>query len=92
VYIDATSVAAADRRFESEVTRLIRSALQPFELQLERVQVHVRSSPEGHVCRLHARAGRGRTIVIESSAQPAAHARPPRHARTGRADTRRTRR
>jgi nucleotide-binding universal stress UspA family protein len=68
VYIDATSVAAADRRLEIEVTRLIRTALHPFELQLERIQVQVRSSPEGHVCCLHARAERGHTIVVESTA------------------------
>jgi nucleotide-binding universal stress UspA family protein len=67
VYIDATSLAGAGRRFEIEVTQLIAATLQPFELQLERIQVQVRSSPEGNVCRLHAWAGRGQTVVIESS-------------------------
>jgi nucleotide-binding universal stress UspA family protein len=67
VYIDATSLAGAGRRFEIEVTELIRTTLHACELQLERVQVQVRPSPEGHVCRLHAWAGRGQTVVIESS-------------------------
>jgi nucleotide-binding universal stress UspA family protein len=67
VYIDATSLAGAGRRFEIEVTQLIRTTLHPCELQLERIQVQVRSSPEGHVCRLHAWAERGQTVVIESS-------------------------
>jgi nucleotide-binding universal stress UspA family protein len=68
VYIDATSVGAADRRFETEVVRLIRAAMHPFEMQLERIQVQVSSNLEGHVCRLHAHAERGRIVVIESQA------------------------
>lgn len=67
MYIDATSLAGTGRRFEIEVTQLIAATLHPFELQLERIQVQVRSSPEGDVCRLHAWAGRGQTVVIESS-------------------------
>jgi nucleotide-binding universal stress UspA family protein len=66
VYIDATSLGAADRRFEAEVIRLIRAAMHPFEMQLERIQVQVSSNQEGHVCRLHAWAQRGQTVVIES--------------------------
>jgi nucleotide-binding universal stress UspA family protein len=66
VYIDATSVGAADRRFETEVVRLIRAAMHPFEMQLERIQVQVSSNRDGHMCRLHARAERGQTVVIES--------------------------
>jgi nucleotide-binding universal stress UspA family protein len=66
LYIDATSVGAADRRFENEVVRLIRAAMHPFELHLERVQVQVRSNPEGHVCQLYAWGERGQTVVVES--------------------------
>jgi hypothetical protein len=68
VYIDATSVGAFDRRFEAEVVRLIRAAMHPFEMNLERIQVHVSTSREGHVCRIHAWAERGQTVVVESSA------------------------
>lgn len=68
MYIDATSVAGADRRFENEVVRLIRTALHPVESRLERIRVQVRSSGAGHVCRLHATAERGQMVVVESSA------------------------
>jgi nucleotide-binding universal stress UspA family protein len=68
MYIDATSLAGAGRRFENEVTRLISEALHPFELQLERIEVQVGPTPNGHACRLHAWARRGQTVVIESSA------------------------
>lgn len=68
MYIDATSMGAVDRRFQAEVVELIRTAMQPFELQLERVQVLVSAKPEGHVCRLHAWAERGQTVVVESLA------------------------
>jgi nucleotide-binding universal stress UspA family protein len=68
LYIDATSVGAFDRRFEAEVVRLIRAAMHPFEMNLERIQVHVSTSREGHVCRIHAWAERGQTVVVESSA------------------------
>lgn len=68
MYIDATSLGAFDRRFEAEVVRLIRAAMHPFEMNLERIQVHVSANREGHVCRLHAWAGRGQTVVVESSA------------------------
>lgn len=69
MHIDATSLAGTGRRFELEVTRLIRVALHPFEVQLQRIQVQVKSVPGGHVCRLHAWAGRGQTVIIESSAR-----------------------
>lgn len=68
MYIDATFAGAGDKRFEIEVVRLIRAAMRPFEMQLERIHVHIRSNPDGHSCRLHARAGRGQTVVIESKA------------------------
>lgn len=68
MYIDTTFAGAGDRRFETEAVRLIRAAMHPFEMQLERIQVHVTSMPDGHVCRLHAWAERGQTVVIESKA------------------------
>lgn len=69
MYIDATSVGAADRRFEGEVVELIRAAIQPFEARVHRIEVHVTSNPEGNVCRLRAWAERGQTVVIESCAR-----------------------
>ncbi|HTV21281.1 MAG TPA: universal stress protein [Polyangiaceae bacterium] len=68
MYIDTTTVRAADRKLEGEVVRLLRAALSPFEAQLERISVNVSATPEGHVCRLHAWASRGRTVIIESCA------------------------
>lgn len=68
MYIDASSVRASDRKFESEVVRLIREALHPYERQLERVHVQVSFTPGAYVCRLHAWAERRQTVVIESSA------------------------
>lgn len=68
MYIDTTSVGAVDRRFENVIVRLIRAAMNPFEAEVERIQVSMSSRSEAHVCRLHAWARRGRTVVIESSA------------------------
>ena len=67
MYIDATSVRVADRKSGIQIRQLIREALHPFDTSLERLEVHVTSTPGRHVCHLRAWAERGQTVFMEGS-------------------------